>query len=95
MLTIRNKQDAMLKIEKLDENKKELESKVKVLQQNIEELEIKVGLGTDKFIEASASDLYELENLYDTIGLYEEQIKKIDKAIEKLVKKFVVKTKNR
>lgn len=81
------------KLKKLKEYKSELEYEITRMQQKIEELEEKMGLGTPRFVQAKVEDERELEEYYDTIEIYEEQLADTNKMIEKLDKKLNKKNK--
>ena len=87
MIHLKSKEDDQTKIEKLEQNKKALKIRIDDLQKEIEQLEEKVGMATKGFRNATSSDLMELENAYDVIELYENQIKDLDRSIEKLKEK--------
>ena len=89
----KNKKDMVVQLRKMEENKKCLEIRIEELNREIEDLEIKVGLGTDEFINARECDLRELENNYDVIEFYEEQLKTINHRMKKISEKLIASNK--
>ena len=81
------------KLEELEKKKNKLQKEKENLEKEADKLEGIVGIGTSRFIEASDSDLRDLENTCDMIELYDEQIKVIDEEICKLKEKFSKKIK--
>ena len=75
------------KVKKLNESKLNLEKEIEKTQKEIDDLEDKMGYGTAKFLQAKVEDERELENLYEVIEIYEEQLKNINKNLEKIIKK--------
>lgn len=84
MFNFKNNMEDFARLECLEEDKKNIKSRIESFRKEMEELELKVGLGTENFVKASALDLLDLENFCDEIELLEEQIRNIDKAIEKI-----------
>ena len=71
-----------------NEEKRIIESRIKLLQQKMEEFENKVGLKGGNFMNATSSDLCKLEDVYDAIQLYREELNRIEKNIDKLSRKL-------
>lgn len=80
-------------LEQLENVKCKIVKERESLEKETKILEEKVGLGTPRFIHAQECDARELENNYDILEQYDNQIKRLEIKIRKMKEKNTIRNK--
>jgi len=93
MLIVRNREDALKKIEQLELSRKKILLEKEKLEKICDELERKIQMEISEFVPTGSAYLKKLDSNYDKIETYDYQIKKIDKMMEKIKTKYITNNK--